>query len=165
MGRDLLNNEPVFRASMEWCAAELEHYTNWSLLEAFTADKSNSRMAEAEVAEPANFALQVSLAELWRSWGIEPDAIIGHSTGEFAAHYLAGALSFEDAVRLVYHHSRLQQRIRGRGRMLAIGMSYETLSKAELGTGNQVSIAAINGPSAVTISGDAAEPRKISRTS
>lgn len=163
MGRDLLNNEPVFRASMERCAAELERYTGWSLLEAFTADESDSRMGEAEVAEPANFALQVSLAELWRSWGIEPDAIIGHSTGEFAAHYLAGALSFEDAVRLVYHHSRLQQRISGRGRMLAVGMSYETLSKAELDTGNQVAIAAINGPSAVTISGDAAALENVAR--
>lgn len=163
MGRDLLNNEPVFRASMERCATELERYTGWSLLEAFTTDESNSRMGEVEVAELANFALQVSLAELWRSWGIEPDAIIGHSTGEFAAHYLAGVLSFEDAVRLVYHHSRLQQRISGRGRMLAIGMSYDTLSKAELDAGNQVSIAAINSPSAVTIAGDAAALENIAR--
>lgn len=163
MGRDLLNNEPIFRASMERCAAELERHTGWSLLEAFTADEATSRMGEAEVAEPANFALQVSLAALWHSWGIEPDAIIGHSTGEFAAHYLAGALGFEDAVRLVYHHSRLQQRIHGHGRMLAIGMSYETLSKAELDTGNQVAIAAINGPSAVTISGDSAALENIAQ--
>ena len=154
MGRDLLEHEPLFRASIERCDAELRRYTDWSLLEAFTAPEASSRMTDAEVAEPANFALQIGLAELWRSWGIQPDAIIGHSTGEFAAHYLAGALSFEDAVKLVYHHSRLQQRISGSGRMLAIGMSYETLSKAVLDESSPVSIAAINGPTSVTISGE-----------
>lgn len=156
MGRDLLKHEPVFRASIERCDAEFQRYTNQSLQEAFTAPEASSRMAEVEVAESANFALQVGLAALWHSWGIQPDAIIGHSTGEFAAHYLAGVLSFEDAVKLVYHHSRLQQRISGSGRMLAIGMSYETLSKAVLDDANPVSIAAINGPTAVTISGEAA---------
>lgn len=155
MGRDLLEHEPVFRASIERCDAELQQYTGWSLLEAFTASEGDSRMANAEVSEPANFALQVGLAELWRSWGIQPDAIIGHSTGEFAAHYLAGALSFADAIKLVYHHSRLQQRTSGSGRMLAIGMSYETLNKAVLDEASPVSIAAINSPTSVTISGEA----------
>ena len=154
MGRDLLKNEPIFRSAIERCSNELQRYTGWSLLYEFTATEENSRMANAEVAEPANFALQIGLAELWRSWGIEPDAFIGHSTGEFAAHYLAGALSFEDAVKLVYHHSRLQQRNSGLGRMLAIGMSYETLSKAVLGEDDPVSVAAINAPTSVTISGD-----------
>jgi acyl transferase domain-containing protein/acyl carrier protein len=163
MGRDLLDHEPVFRAGIERCDAELQRYTGWSLLEAFTSAEANSRMGDAEVAEPANFALQIALAELWRSWGIQPDAIIGHSTGEFSAHYLAGALSFEDAVRLVYHHSRLQQRTSGSGRMLAIGMSFETLSKAELEAANQVSIAAVNGPSGVTISGDTAALENIAQ--
>ena len=155
MGRDLLEHEPVFRASIERCSQEFQQYTSWSLLETFTAAEENSRMADAEVSEPANFALQVGLAELWRSWGIQPAAYIGHSTGEFAAHYLAGALSFEDAVKLVYHHSRLQQRINGSGRMLAIGMSYETLSKAILDENSPVSVAAINSPNSVTISGAA----------
>ena len=78
-------------------------------MDALTASEADSRMAEAEVAEPTNFAIQVALADLWGSCGIQPDAFIGHSTGEIAAHYLAGALSFEDAVCIVYHHSRLQQ--------------------------------------------------------
>lgn len=155
MGRDLLEHEPVFRASIERCDAEFQQYTGRSLIEALMAPEEKSCMENAEVSEAANFALQVGLAELWRSWGIQPDAFVGHSTGEFAAHYLAGALSFEDAVRLVYHHSRLQQRISGRGRMLAVGMSYETLSKAEIEVGEHVSVAAINGPTSVTVSGDA----------
>jgi acyl transferase domain-containing protein/aryl carrier-like protein len=163
MGRDLLEHEPAFRASIERCDAELSRYADWSLVEALSAPEESSRMALAEVAEPANFAIQVALAELWRSRGIEPDAIIGHSTGEFAAHYLAGALSFEDAVKLVYHHSRLHQQISASGRLLAVGMSYETLSKAELDAADRVSIAAINGPNAVTISGDAAALENIAQ--
>jgi acyl transferase domain-containing protein len=153
MGRNLLANEPVFRASIERTAAEFQHYTGWSLLEVFAAPEEEARMENAEVAEPANFAIQVALAELWRSWGIQPDAIVGHSTGEFAAHYLAGSLSFEDAVHLVYHHSRLLQRISGSGRMLAVGMSYEAVSRAELNSAQHASIAAVNGPNAVTFAG------------
>ena len=155
MGRDLLAHEPVFRASIEHCAAELQRYTGWSLLEAFAAPEEEARMENAEVAEPASFAIQIALAELWRSWGVQPDAIVGHSTGEFAAHYLAGSLSFEDAVCLVYHHSRLLQRISGSGRMLAVGMSYEAISKAELNSAQHASIAAVNGPNAVTFAGSA----------
>lgn len=153
MGRDLLAHEPVFRHSIERTAAELAQYTSWSLLEAFSVSEEEACMENAEIAEPANFAIQVALAELWRSWGIHPAAIVGHSTGEFAAHYLAGSLSFQDAVRLVYHHSRLMQRLSGTGRMLAVGMSYEAASKAELNSARYASVAAINGPDAVTFAG------------
>lgn len=156
MGRDLLEHEPVFRASIERCDAEFQRYANWSLMEALSATEADSQMGETEVAQPTNFALQVALAELWRSWGIQPDAIVGHSAGEIAAHYLAGALSFEDAVKIIYHRSRLQQQTSGQGRMLAVGMTPETLNQAVHDAGERVSIAAINSPSAVTLVGDAA---------
>jgi acyl transferase domain-containing protein/aryl carrier-like protein len=156
MGRDLLQNEPVFRASIERCDAEISRYTGWSLIEALTATEADSRMEETEYAQPANFAIQVALAELWRSWGILPDAIIGHSAGEFAAHYLAGVLTFEEAVRGIYHRSRLQQRTSGKGRMLAVGMTSETLTQALHDADGMVSIAAINSPSAVTLVGETA---------
>ncbi|HEY1349647.1 MAG TPA: type I polyketide synthase [Ktedonobacteraceae bacterium] len=156
MGRELLEHEPVFRASIERCDAEFQRHAGWSLLEAMSAPQESSRMEEAEVAQPANFALQVALAELWRSWGIEADAYIGHSAGEVAAHYLAGALSFEDAVCVIYHRSRLQQRTSGQGRMLAVGMTTETLDQAVHDAGPGVSIAAINSPGAVTLVGEAA---------
>lgn len=156
MGRDLLLNEPVFRASIERCDAEFQRYAHWSLMEALSASEADSRMEETEVAQPTNFAIQIALAELWRSWGIQPDAIIGHSAGEIAAHYLAGALSFEDAVCIIYHRSRLQQKTSGMGRMLAVGMTTETLNQAVHDAGSGVSIAAINSPSAVTLVGEAA---------
>jgi acyl transferase domain-containing protein/aryl carrier-like protein len=156
MGRDLLINEPIFRASIERVDAEFQRHAGWSLLEALSASEEESRMEETEVAQPANFALQVALTDLWRSWGIEPDAIVGHSAGEVAAHYLAGALSFEDAVAVIYHRSRLQQRTSGQGRMLAVGMTPETLDQAVRNAGSGVSIAAINSPSAATLVGEAA---------
>ncbi|GAB3432930.1 type I polyketide synthase [Flindersiella endophytica] len=155
MGRELLETEPVFRTAVERCDAELRKHTGWSLLSEMLAPEEQSRMAETEVAQPANFAVQVGLAELWRSWGVEPDAVVGHSTGEVAAQYLAGVLTFEDAVRVVYYRSSLQQRASGEGRMLAVGMTPETLNQAVEDAGPFVSVAAVNSPSAVTLSGDA----------
>ncbi|MEC3957782.1 type I polyketide synthase [Nocardia sp. CDC153] len=156
MGRQLLTTEPVFRAAVEACSAELRKYTGWSLMDELLADEEQSRMAETEVAQPANFALQVGLSELWRSWGIEPDAIIGHSAGEVAAQYVAGVLSLADATKVIYYRSSLQQRTSGSGRMLAVGMTPETLNQAVADAGPMVSVAAINSPSAVTLSGEAA---------
>lgn len=155
MARELLAEEPVFRAAVLRCDTELSRYTGWSLMEAMLASEEDSRMAETEVAQTANFAIQIGLAELWRSWGIEPDAIVGHSTGEVAAQYLTGALSFEDAVKVNYYRSSLQQRTTGKGKMLAVGMTPETLSMAVNDAGPLVSVAAINSPSAVTLAGDA----------
>lgn len=156
MGRELFEREPVFRAAVQRCDAELRRWTGWSLVDALLAPEEESRMEETEVAQTTNFALQVALAELWRSWGIEPDAVVGHSTGEVAAQYLAGALSFEDAVKVNYYRSSLQQRTTGAGRMLAVGMTPETLSQAVRDAGPRVSVAAINSPSSVTLAGDAA---------
>lgn len=155
MARSLLTDEPVFRAAVERCDAELARYTGWSLLEAMTAALDVSRMADTEIAQPANFAVQVGLYDLWRSWGIEPAAVIGHSTGEVAAQYIAGVLSFGEAIRVVYYRSSLQQRTSGSGRMLAVGLTPETLQKAVDDAGPLVSVAAINSPSAVTVAGDA----------
>lgn len=155
MARRLFATEPVFREAVEACAAELRTYTGWSLVDELLAVEEQSRMSETEVAQPANFALQVGLAELWRSWGIEPDAIIGHSAGEVAAQYVAGVLSLKDAAKVIYYRSTLQQRTSGTGRMLAVGMTPETLNQAVADAGPQVSVAAINSPSAVTLSGDA----------
>ncbi|MFI6044690.1 type I polyketide synthase [Nocardia sp. NPDC051321] len=156
MGRQLLHTEPVFRQAIERCDAELRKYTGWSLLAELLADEGESRMTETEVAQPANFAIQVGLAALWRSLGVEPDAIVGHSTGEVAAQYLAGVLTFEDAIKVNYHRSNLQQRTTGTGRMLAVGMTPATLDQAVSDAGPLVSVAAVNSQSAVTLSGDAA---------
>lgn len=155
MGRQLLAEEPVFRAVIETCDQLLSRYTSWSLLEELMADESNSRMNETQIAQPANFALQVALAALWRSWGIVPDAIVGHSAGEIAAVHVAGALSLEDAVHVIYYRSSLQHRTTGMGKMVAVGISREEAQKAIQGYEDQVSIAVTNSPNSVTLVGDA----------
>src|SRR5207253_7485282 len=101
------------------------------------------------------FAVQVGLAALWESWGIKPSMVMGHSVGEVAASYVAGALSFEDAVHVCYHRSRLQHQTRGQGKLLAIGLSLDDTRRLLLPHEGQVSIAAINGPQSITLSGDA----------
>jgi len=159
MCRGLLGSYPVFTESILRSDRELSRYTGWSLVDELRADQSDSRMAETEVAQPANFAIQIALAEQLRQFGIRPDAVIGHSAGEVAAHYLSGVLTFEQAIQVVFHRSSLQQRTRGLGRMLAIGLGAESVmqtlddaTREEIG--RRVSIAAINGPSSVTVAGD-----------
>ena len=120
-----------------------------------TAPEAESLMEETDTAQPANFALQVALADLWRSWGIVPDAIVGHSAGEVASVYLSGALSWEDAIRVIYHRSRIQQQTTGQGKLAAVGLSLEEAQRALEGFQDRVSIAAINSPSAVTLVGEA----------
>jgi acyl transferase domain-containing protein/NAD(P)-dependent dehydrogenase (short-subunit alcohol dehydrogenase family) len=111
-------------------------------------------MAEPQIAQPANFVLQVALSALWRSWGIEPAAIAGHSVGEVAAAYVSGALTLEDSVLVSYHRSRLQQQTSGEGAMLAVGLSVDAAREAIADVSTLVSIAAVNGPTSVTLSGD-----------
>jgi acyl transferase domain-containing protein len=156
MGRELLDQEPLFRNVIETCDQLLRQYTSWSLLEELTADERTSRMHETRIAQPANFALQVALAALWHAWGIVPDAIVGHSAGEIAAMYMAGALSLEDAIRIIYYRSNLQHHTTGMGKMVAVGISQEEAERAIADHADQVSIAGINSPRAVTLAGDEA---------
>ncbi|MCK0177447.1 type I polyketide synthase [Mycolicibacterium sp. F2034L] len=159
MCRGLLDVFPVFTDSIVRCDRELSRYADWSLLEELRRDEDSSRMTETEIAQPANFAVQVALAEQLAAFGVRPDAVIGHSAGEVAAHHLAGLLTFEQAVEVIYHRSRLQQRTTGQGRMLAVGLDADTLmrtvdEKVLDEFGRRVSVAAINSPSAVTVAGD-----------
>jgi acyl transferase domain-containing protein/acyl carrier protein len=168
MCRGLLDAYPTFTESIMRTSRELSQYTNWSLADELRADESRSRMGETDVAQPANFAIQIALAEQLKDFGVNPDAVVGHSTGEVAAHFLAGVLTFEQAVHVIYHRSRLQQRTSGLGRMLAVGLSAELFMQTiDAGTlddiGQQISIAAINSPSAVTIAGDGDALDKIAR--
>jgi acyl transferase domain-containing protein/NADPH:quinone reductase-like Zn-dependent oxidoreductase/acyl carrier protein len=164
MGQQLLAEEPVFRRTLEDCDELLRRLGGWSLLEEMTADESRSRIDETWIAQPAIFALQAALTALWRSWNVEPDLIIGHSVGEIAAANAAGILSFEDAVHLVHHRSRLQQRVAGKGEMMAAMLPLRQVEEVVQPYCGLVSIAAINSPDDVTLSGDAQALRAIAAT-
>ena len=154
MGRQLMATEPVFRDVIDRCDALLRPYAGFSLLEELTRDEATSRVGEADLAQMTNFAIQVALVALWETWGIKPDAVIGHSAGEMAAAYAAGALDLETAVHLAYHRSRLQSRAAGKGRMLAVGLPPAELVDLLTAYGERACLAAVNSPSSVTLSGD-----------
>jgi 1-acyl-sn-glycerol-3-phosphate acyltransferase len=155
MGRQLLGSEPAFRDVVLECDALLRPYAGFSLLEELTRDEATSRVGEADLAQMTNFAIQVGLVALWESWGIRPDAVIGHSAGEMAAAYTAGALDLEESVWLAYHRSRLQSRATGKGRMLAVGLPAAEIVELLAQYEGTVELAAINSPSSATLSGDA----------
>ncbi|WP_437668801.1 SDR family NAD(P)-dependent oxidoreductase [Sorangium sp. So ce131] len=154
MGRELYRAEPAFRAAFERCSGALEVYTGWSLLEKVLAAGDKDGIADTAIAQPGIFAVQVALSELLKTWGITPSAVVGHSAGEVSAAYVAGALSFEDAVHVVYHRSRLQATTEGMGKMLAVGVSEARLPAYLAGLEAKVSVAAINSDDAITLAGD-----------
>jgi myxalamid-type polyketide synthase MxaD len=157
MGRTLLKQEAAFREALERCDLAMQPYGDWSVLaELVTTDAAHSRLNEINILQPTMFAIQVALAALWRSWGIEPDAVVGHSMGEVAAAHIAGALSLEDATRVICNRSRLVKPTIGQGAMAAVELSIADAQRALAGYEDRVSIAASNGVKSTVLSGDPA---------
>ncbi|MCH8314199.1 MAG: type I polyketide synthase, partial [Nitrospinae bacterium] len=154
MGRQLMQQEPVFRAAIKKCDELFSRHADWSLWHELMAEETLSKIHETHITQPAIFSIQVGLADLWRSWGIAPSAVIGHSIGEAAAAYVAGIYSLEDAVRVVYHRGRWLHKMAGKGKMAVVGLPEEKIAKALKGWENEISLAAVNSPKSVTISGD-----------
>ncbi|CDR01146.1 Beta-ketoacyl synthase [Streptomyces iranensis] len=151
MAVELLDQSPVFAKSIEDCAAALSEFVDWSLVEVLRG--GGSEFERVDVVQPALWAVMVSLAELWRSYGVAPDAVVGHSQGEIAAAVVAGALSHQDGARVVALRSRALLRIAGAGGMLSIALPADEVG-GRLG-GGPVGIAAYNGPNSVVVSGPA----------
>ncbi|QNE84165.1 amino acid adenylation domain-containing protein [Streptomyces rutgersensis] len=154
MGRGLLESEPVFRKVVTACDREIRRLAGWSLLDELAAGAETSRMAETWLAQPANFAVQAGLAALWRSYGVRPDAVVGHSTGEIAAFHEAGVYSLEEAVGIAVHRSRLQHTLAGSGGMLAVSLGEEEAERRVRPYAGRVCVAAVNSPTSVTLAGD-----------
>ena len=155
MGRELYKSSPLFRETFDRCHSALRKISRgrFNLRDEVFAAKKNSKLANTAIAQPAIFAIQVSLARLWESWGVRPAAVVGHSVGEVAAAYVAGALSFEDAIRVIYHRGSKMESARS-GRMIAAELTPEEAIKTIQSNGGGLSLAACNGPSSVSISGE-----------
>jgi len=154
MGRELMRHEPVFRATLERCAAAMKPWARFSLVEELARTEEASQMQRTEIAQPAIFAMQVALAELWKSWGINPAAIVGHSVGEIAAACLAGVFSLEEAARIIVLRARFMDGCaRGEGTMLALGLGEDEAHALIARYDRTVTIAAINGPRSLTLAG------------
>ncbi|MBI4995371.1 MAG: SDR family NAD(P)-dependent oxidoreductase [Rhodocyclales bacterium] len=154
MGRELMASEPAFRDAIEACDRLLRPWSGWSLVEALAASEAETRVDQTEVAQPALFAVQVALAALWKSWGIAPDAVVGHSIGEIAALHIAGVLTLDQAIRVVWHRGRIMQQATGLGRMASVGLTAEQAGELVRPYGERLSVAAINAPRSVVLSGE-----------
>ena len=157
MGRDLYDSAPAFRASFDRCCAVLDTLLPRPLRELiFAPEGSDSPLDETRYAQPAMFAMEVSLAALWRSWGVAPVAVMGHSFGEYAAAVVAGAMSLEDGARMVEARGRLAQALPRDGLMMVIEASEPAIAAAITRQAGRVAIAAVNGASNVVVSGERA---------
>jgi len=158
MARELLAHEPLFRTVIERCDAAMPDGRGWSALEQLELDTESPgyRLREISVLQPTLLAVEIALAELWRSHGIVPEAVIGHSLGEAGAAYLAGALSLSDAMRVICARSALMQRTSGTGAMALVGLNTEDTRKRIGERANLMSVAASNGPRTTVVSGEPA---------
>src|SRR5436190_9554717 len=125
MGHGLYESQPVFRRALENCDEILrERWGGESLLEILypvaAATSPASRINETKYTQPALFALEYALAELWASWGVLPDVVLGHSVGEYAATCVAGIMSADDGIRLIGERARLMQGVRRAGKMAVV---------------------------------------------
>ena len=154
MALELLASSQVFGNRMRECADALAPFVDWSLTDVLHGRANAPSLDRADVVQPTLFAVMASLAELWRSFGVEPAAVIGHSMGEIVAACVAGGLSLDDGARVVSLWSQAQAGLAGRGEMASIPLSREQLEPRLADWGDRVAIAAINGPAWTTVSGD-----------
>ncbi|MFK4067217.1 beta-ketoacyl synthase N-terminal-like domain-containing protein [Streptomyces sp. NPDC029674] len=150
MARELLDESPEFAGFMEECEAALSPHVGWSLLDVV---RSGDGLERVDVVQPALFAVMVSLARLWRAHGVVPDAVVGHSQGEIAAAVVAGALTLEDGAKVVALRSRAIVRLAGHGGMVSLAVSSARAAELIEAWDGRLSVAAVNGPSAVVVSG------------
>ena len=156
MGRLLLETDKVFRKAVKKVDALFHSFADFSLLDELAAEEGSDRMALTEVAQPTLFAVQVGITEMLRAWGVSPSAVVGHSVGEVAAAWACGALSLEQAVRVIAVRSAQQGSTRGHGGMTAIGLGEDAVKALlrDAGLTDQIVVAGVNSPRGVTLAGD-----------
>ncbi|TVY85582.1 Reducing polyketide synthase [Lachnellula suecica] len=161
MGRELLDAYPVFASTMEkFDRCLLDLGADFSLLEELSKDPESSRVSDAQISQPACTAIQLALTDLFKSWGIKPAAVAGHSSGEIGAAYAAGALPLESCVAIAYYRGQSIVSLKSKfpelkGTMLAVGGSPDEIRPMlKLLKEGKVTVACINSPSSITASGD-----------
>ncbi|WP_309145817.1 type I polyketide synthase [Streptomyces malaysiensis] len=154
MGRELLDSSPVFAQRVGECAAALEQWVDWSLVDVLRGDVPAEMLERIEVIQPALFSVMVGLAAVWESVGVVPDAVVGHSQGEIAAACVSGALSLEDAARIVVLRSQLfADELVGRGAVASVALSGQDAEELLAPYGGRLAIAGVNSPRSVTVAG------------
>ncbi len=165
MGRELYETQPTFRRVLDQCNEALRGYLEKPLLSVlYGSEPEGERLLEqTQYTQPALFALEYALAELWRTWGVEPGAVLGHSVGEYVAAVVAGVFSVEEGLKLIARRAQLMQALEERGSMAALFGSEEQVRAAVERFGEAVSVAAVNGPENVVVSGRAEAMKELLR--
>ncbi|MFI0965123.1 beta-ketoacyl synthase N-terminal-like domain-containing protein [Streptomyces sp. NPDC021080] len=155
MGRQLLESEPVFRDAVLACEEEMRKWIGWSPLASLRGEP-DSRPFDEGIPQELIFTVQVGLVELWRSWGVVPQAVVGHSMGEVAAAWAAGALTLAQAAEILCLRSRLLDTLVGTGGSVVVGLPREELAPYLVLYEDVLDIATINGPRTTVVAGDVA---------
>ncbi|MEV7960477.1 type I polyketide synthase, partial [Streptomyces sp. NPDC088141] len=156
MGRALLDSSSVFAEWVDRCERAFAPYLDWSLRAVLRGEEGTASLDQvAEVVQPALFTVMTGLAELWRHYGVTPAAVVGHSQGEIAAACVAGALSLEDAARIVALRSQLLKELAGKGGMASVMLGRAVVEERLAAWGGRLSVAVANSPASTVVSGDA----------
>lgn len=153
MGKQLFHDEPIFRDKFVQCSDLIQKESGVSILDELDGDRA-PRTSDVGIVQPLIFAIQVSLVELWRAWGVEPSRVVGHSMGEVAAAHASGALSIEDAVSVICRRSRLLRNAVGKGAMALVEFTIVDAERAIQPYEGRLSIAVSNSPHSTVIAGD-----------
>jgi acyl transferase domain-containing protein/NADPH:quinone reductase-like Zn-dependent oxidoreductase/short-subunit dehydrogenase len=153
MGRELWKTEPVFRDAIAECEDALRAYTGFSIVNELSGAHAPAVAQAIDQVQISLFAIQIALAALWRSFGVEPALVIGHSMGELAAAYVAGALSLDDASRIICRRSQLLLGLSGQGAMLAVDFGLEEAERLVESYRGAIGVAVNNGTSSSVLSG------------
>ncbi|WP_174764041.1 acyltransferase domain-containing protein, partial [Anabaena sp. UHCC 0253] len=158
MGKSLYETQPIFRKAIEECNRILNQYLEKPLIEILYTE--TDLINQTAYTQPALFAIEYALAQMWQSWGIKPDIVIGHSVGEYVAACLAGIFSLEDGLKLIAYRGKLMQQLPTGGEMVAIIATAAQIQPI-IAPYKQLSIAAYNTPNSIVISGEKAAIREI----
>ncbi|MEU8251685.1 type I polyketide synthase, partial [Nonomuraea sp. NPDC048916] len=153
MALDLLDSSPVFRAALAECCEALARYVDWSPIDVLRGTPGAPELDRVDVVQPLLFAVSVSLARLWQSLGLKPDAVVGHSQGEIAAAHVAGGLRLDDAARIIALRSRALTALSGTGAMASIALPAAQVEERLATWHGRLIIAGVNSPSATVVSG------------
>ncbi|MFE6522359.1 type I polyketide synthase [Streptomyces sp. NPDC057794] len=155
MAVELLDSSPVFASRFAECAEALSPFVDWSLVDVVRGEGGAAGLDRVDVVQPVLWAVMVSLAAVWESFGVRPAAVVGHSQGEIAAAVVSGALSVEDGARVVALRSKAIVALAGRGGMVSVALSHEDTDALIAQWEGRISVAAVNGPTSTVVSGDA----------
>ncbi len=153
MGKELYNSKPVFKNAIDECETAFKKFGDWSLTEQLFGDSVSDPLSTIDVIQPALVAIEIALAKLWQSYGIYPDAVVGHSMGEVAAAYISGSITLDEAAAVICNRSQLMKTTSGKGAMGYVGLTSEEM-QSRLNGNDKVTIAVQNSPKSVVISGD-----------